>query len=229
MNNMSASQTTTTKPLRVEDHLDLVWKVARQVARRLPTGVRVEELVGAGTLGLMDAVARYREERCDRFIPYAEIRIRGAILDQLRAMDTAPRSVRRAARQLANVESGLRHRLRRAPETTEVAAVFGVDAGAIEKMRRAVVSVEFARDVDVEDAVAATARADDVCIDKEQLARLSAGIAQLPERLQQVLSLHYVDGLKLKEIGDLLDVTESRVCQIVKEAAKRLRAVINDD
>ncbi len=215
--------------LKVEDHLPLVWKVARQIARRLPRSVSVDELVGAGTIGLMDALSRYQEQRCDRFAAYAEIRIRGAIIDQLREMDTAPRSTRRARRALDDADRTLRFKLGRAPDINELANALGTDAAGIEKMRRNIHSAELVRDLDMDEQQGNQRGADAVCVDHELRERLTVAIAALPERNQQILSLYYVDELKLREIGELLDVTESRVCQLVRETAGKLRGSLGDD
>lgn len=216
----------------VAAHLPLVWKVARQVARRLPASIDVAELVGAGTVGLIDALDRYEVARCDRFAGYAEIRIRGAILDQLREMDWMPRSARNKAKRLSATSSALSQKLGRAPDASEIGEALGVDAAAVEKMRRDVLSAERAKDVDVDAgdvAVSAVASPFERIADREQGARLAAAIAALPERHQQVLSLYYVEDLKLREIGDLLGVTESRVCQVLKDVVARLRTAVIDD
>lgn len=213
-------------------HLPLVWKVARQVARRLPSSVDVEELVGAGTVGLIDALDKYEVARCDRFAGYAEIRIRGAILDQLREMDWMPRSARNKRKQLDAAQSQLANKLGRSADVSEVAEVLGVSSETVQKMRRDVISAERAKDVDVDAGdvgVSALASPFERLADREQGARLAAAISALPERHQQVLSLYYVEDLKLREIGELLGVTESRVCQVLKDVVARLRGAVIDD
>ena len=112
----------------LEPYLPLVWKVARQVARRLPAHVEVAELIGAGTIGLVSAMERYEPALCDRFAGYAEIRIRGAIIDQLREMDWMPRSARTKRKRLDSASAQLQHSLGRSPDTSEIARAMGLSA-----------------------------------------------------------------------------------------------------
>jgi RNA polymerase sigma factor for flagellar operon FliA len=240
MNSAIATTTSTQTPAQLararqaalSAQLPLVWKVARQIARRLPSSVDVAELVGAGTIGLMDAMERYEVQRCDRFGAYAEIRIRGAILDQLREMDWMPRAARTKRKRLESTASTLQHKLGRAPDASELAEALGTSVEGMEKMRRDVHAAERAKDVDVESgdvAVDGKASPLDNIADREQRVRLTAAIAALPERHQQVLSLYYIKDLKLREVGDLLGVTESRVCQVLKDVVARLRTAVIDD
>lgn len=184
-------------PGQVIDHLHLVHRVVRRMARRLPRCVSADDLVSAGTLGLMDALTRYDTGRAASFAPYAEIRIRGAILDHLRAMDWLPRSAR------ATVKAG--------------------DSDA------AIVSVEDVRE-DGFDTFATTLPLPSSAIEraerKEQLAR---AIGRLSQRDREILALYYVEDLTLKQIGEVLNVTESRVCQLHGAAVTRLRRQLADD
>jgi RNA polymerase sigma factor for flagellar operon FliA len=216
----------------IQEYIPLVRRVAERMARRLPSVVDIGDLISAGTLGLLDAAEKYDEERCDRFAGYAEIRIRGAILDELRAMDWVPRSVRSKGHQLHDAKSNLRQNLGRAPETEEVAEYLGVTAKQVNDMaldvsRIAVVAVE-----DVTVGGFARFAADETSVpefevDKvEMRTRVARAITQLPERERQVLSLYYIEELRLKEIGEIFCVTESRICQIHARAVKRLRGML---
>jgi len=209
--------------------LPLVWKVARTVARRLPSHIEVEELIGAGTMGLIDALGRYDAARCDRFAGYAEIRIRGAILDQLREMDWMPRTARRAARRLDETTARVGHQLGATPAAADVADALGVSVADYERMRRVVHQASVVHDVDLDQAEDGRKGAESAVIDREQLDRVAAAIAELPARQQQLLSLYYVEGLKLKEIGSIVGVTESRVCQLLRGVVATLRSVVTDD
>ncbi len=233
MNRSATAQTPGVPQLQVADdvseHLPLVWRVARQIARRLPASVNVAELVGAGTVGLIDAMSRYDLHRCDRFVAYAEIRVRGAILDQLREMDWMPRSARTKRKQLDATQSALQSKLRRAPDVAEVARALGTSIDGFERMRREVHQADIVRDVDAETVADSRVGPDRALEHRELRARLIAAIGALPERHQQILSLYYVDDLKLREIGELLGITESRVCQVRHDIIVRLRAAVTDD
>jgi RNA polymerase sigma factor for flagellar operon FliA len=216
----------------IQEYIPLVRRVAERMARRLPSVVDIGDLISAGTLGLLDAAEKYDEERCDRFAGYAEIRIRGAILDELRAMDWVPRSVRSKGHQLHDAKSNLRQNLGRAPETEEVAEYLGVTAKQVNDMaldvsRIVVVVVE---DVIVGGFVWFVADETSVSefeVDKvEMRICVARAITQLPERERQVLSLYYIEELRLKEIGEIFCVTESRICQIHARAVKRLRGML---
>ncbi len=209
--------------------LPLVWKVARSVARRLPSHIEVQELIGAGTMGLLDAIGRYDAARCDRFAGYAEIRIRGAILDQLREMDWMPRTARRTARRLEETTARVGHQLGVTPAAADVASALGVTVADYERLRRLVHQASVVHDVDLEQAADDRAGAVTTMVLREQRERLAAAIADLPARHQQLLSLYYVDGLKLKEIGVLFSVTESRICQLLRGVVSTLRTVVTDD
>jgi RNA polymerase sigma factor for flagellar operon FliA len=214
----------------LEEYLPLVWKVARQVARRLPAHVDVAELVGAGTIGLVSAMERYDPALCDRFAGYAEIRIRGAILDQLREMDWMSRSARTKRKRLDSTCAQLQNNLGRSPDASEIAGAMGLSTDQVERMRRDVISADVQRGVDLE----SSAVADDDSMPgtslehRELRARLQVAIEALPPRHQELLGLYYVEQLKLREIGEIFGVTESRVCQIHSQVIARLRESILD-
>lgn len=216
--------------------LAIVRRTAFRLVRRLPPNVELDDLVSAGTEGLLRVLDRYDPGRCPCFEAFAAARIRGAILDELRARDWRPRSVRAKGRQLAAVVSALQTRYGRAPDAQEVAEAMGIDLITYYRLKEDVdggVMVSLAgtvarggddalrleetlADPEGEAGIQAIGKAD-------TLRRLREGIAQLPPRERTVLSLYYYEELNLKEIAVILHVTESRVSQIRSQAIRRLR------
>jgi RNA polymerase sigma factor for flagellar operon FliA len=206
-----------------------IEKVARRLARRLPAHVEIDDLISSGVIGLMEAAERYDPKRVDRFEAFAEFRIRGAMLDDLRARDTLSRDMRRLSNELREATRKLESQLGRTPDQEELAETLGVDVEALyEKQQKlsgsSVVGIDDAGPDFLERTGDDTAPDPfEVTAHREALARLVSGIDDLPEKMQQVLSLYYCENLNLKEIGQVLGVTESRVCQIHGEATRRLR------
>ncbi len=210
------------------EHLPLVWKVARQIARRIPVHVELNELVGAGTLGLCAALERYDASRCDRFAGYAEIRIRGAILDQLREMDSMPRWARSGRKRIDAETHRLQNTLGRVPDSSELAEALGMTPVQMDRMRADVDSADVRSGVELDDCMS-TMQGPDAALELRELrARLAAAIEQLSPRQQQLLHLYYVDRLKLRELGVIFGVTESRVCQLHAQMVARLRDAMLD-
>jgi RNA polymerase sigma factor for flagellar operon FliA len=206
-----------------------IEKVARRLARRLPAHVEIDDLISSGVIGLMEAAERFDPERVDRFEAFAEFRIRGAMLDDLRSRDTLSRDMRRLSNELRDATRKLEAQLGRTPDHEEVAKRLGVGVDELYARQQklsgsSVVGIDDAGpdllertgDQSAEDPFEIASR-------REMMQRLVSGIGDLPEKMQQVLSLYYCDNLNLKEIGAVLGVTESRVCQIHGEATRRLR------
>lgn len=206
-----------------------IEKVARRLARRLPAHVDIDDLISSGVIGLMEAAERFDPKRVDRFEAFAEFRIRGAMLDDLRSRDTLSRDMRRLSNELREATRKLESQLGRAPDQGEIAEKLGVEMDELYARQQklsgsSVVGIDDAGpdflertgDESATDPFEATAH-------RETLGRLVAGIDDLPEKMQQVLSLYYCENMNLKEIGRVMGVTESRVCQIHGEATKKLR------
>jgi RNA polymerase sigma factor for flagellar operon FliA len=212
----------------LEEYLPLVWKVARQIARRIPAHIDANELIGAGTLGLCSALERYDASRCDRFAGYAEIRIRGAILDQLREMDSMPRWARTKRKRLEAATTHLHNTLGRAPDPSELAGALGMTPVQMDRMRVDIDRADVRGGVDLDDCMS-TVQGPEVALERrESRARLVAAIDKLSPRQQQLLSLYYGDHLKLRELGEIFGVTESRVCQIHSQVVAQLRHAVLD-
>ena len=210
----------------VVQHAELVKRIAYHLAGRLPASVEVDDLIQAGMLGLLEAAAHFAPDRGASFETYAGIRIRGAMLDALRKLDWAPRSVHRRAREVAATVRALENELWREARDVEVAARMQV---SLEEYHAIVQDAANCQVAGLDDATAG--RAVDPGPDpfrdaaEEDFRRgLALAIDGLPERERLVMSLYYDDELNLKEIGLVLGVSESRVCQLHGQALIRLRA-----
>ncbi|WP_139977514.1 FliA/WhiG family RNA polymerase sigma factor [Nocardioides litoris] len=202
----------------------LVKYVAGRVRSGLPQTVDSSDLVSEGVIGLMDAIERFEPERGWTFQTYAVPRIRGAIIDSIRAADWVPRSVRSKLREADAAQEALQVRLGRPPTPEEVAAEIGTTVQALRDLRDRASSVTHVE----EDEVAALddlAPAVDAALEDADTRRsLLAALATLPERDQVVIALYFFEGLTLGEIGQVLSVTESRVSQLRSRATASLRA-----
>ena len=220
----------------IERHMPLVRYFARRFSTALGEGIERDEMTSAGMLGLLDAVEAYDPEKGYRFSTFAAQRIRGAMLDELRRRDEAPRSVRRRQRRMAETEERLAVTLNRVPRHDEVAEVLGVDDGTLWSWKQdAARAVRFSledrvggdgageawqlRDVVAQEEPAA----DERLARRQEVERLEREMAGLDERERLVLRLYDFQEMKLREIATMLQVTESRVSQIRTRAIGRLR------
>ncbi len=213
----------------VVQHAELVKRIAYHLAGRLPPSVEVDDLIQAGMLGLLEAAANYAANRGASFETYAGIRIRGAMIDALRKLDWAPRSVHRKARAVAAVVQEIERRTGRDARDVEIAKGMGV---SLEEYHSIVQDAASCRIATLDDATAATAAGSEdpfrETADERFRSALAHAIDNLPERERLVMSLYYSDGLNLKEIGAVLKVTESRACQLHGQALVRLKARLAD-
>jgi RNA polymerase sigma factor for flagellar operon FliA len=223
---------------RAEDYVGVVRKVAYTMARRLPARVDVRDLISSGTIGLLDAIAKYDPTQNDNFEAYAEIRIRGAILDELRGLDWVPRSVRQKSHALEKKTRELEGALGRAPSEEEVAGSMALSIDAYFDLVNDVRAVTLMSLEDVLGAAGSGVIGSSTIVEEnplDQLCRrstanaLASALEQLPERERLVLSLYYLESMKLKEIGEILGVTESRVCQIHGQAIERLKDLLGGE
>ena len=220
----------------IETYLPLIKAVATALASKLPACVDADDLVSVGVMGLIDAIDKYNPDKCDNFKSYARIRIKGAMLDELRSLDWVPRSVRQVATQMDRKKRSLEQSLGRSVKGNEVADAMDVSMDRYHQLRNralgtGMVSIEdighdtsedqrsFLECLEDPDAV----RPDEETHRQEFMSHLGAAISKLPEREQFIISLYYLEGMNLKEIGAVLNVTESRVSQIHSKAIKTLR------
>jgi RNA polymerase sigma factor for flagellar operon FliA len=221
----------------------LVKYVAGRVGVGLPQNIEQADLVSYGIFGLIDAIEKFDLERAIKFETYAISRIRGAIIDELRALDWIPRSVRSKAREVERAYTTLEAELRRTPSEAEVADHLGIALGDLHHIFSQVsyvnvVALDEMLSVGGEKGDKLTLgdtledhRAEDpvLAFEGEETKFLLAGaINQLPEREKIVVTLYYYEGLTLAEIGKVLGVTESRICQMHTKAVLQLRAKLTD-
>jgi len=208
-------------------HAELVKRIAYHLAGRLPASVEVDDLIQAGMLGLLEAAANYSEGRGASFETYAGIRIRGAMLDGLRKLDWAPRSVHRKARAVAKAIRELESEYGREARDVEVAERMGMKLSEYHRIVEDSAGCQISSLTTEEGEMTLTDSSADPfrdVVDEDFRAALTEAIANLPERERLVMSLYYDDELNLKEIGAALRVSESRICQIHGQALVRLQA-----
>ncbi len=211
--------------------LPLVRRMAFRMARRLPPNVDVDDLIGAGTEGLLKAVHCYDRERFPDFEPYAKTRIRGAILDELRANDSLTRYGRSRMGEITTTIRTLQQELGRQPGEDEVAARLGMPLDQYQRLSGDLMrgpALHGFSSVSGDEAASTAAHPDALLADADLKQHLAEAISQLPERAQQVLGLYYQEECTQAEIGQILGVTESRVCQILGDATMRLRALMDE-
>ncbi len=213
-------------------HVGLVKRIAHHLAARLPSTVDVDDLMQAGMLGLLEASGNFDPDRGASFETYAGIRIRGAMLDDIRKNDWTPRSVHHNYRRVSEAIRAVENEEGRAAEAEEVAAKLGITLDEYHKILSDSASARlFSLDETIDDQgtqrpvpAADTDNPDDVLFQSQFRDRLIAAIDELPERERLLLSMYYEQELNMKEIGEVLGVSESRVCQIHGQAVIRLRS-----
>jgi RNA polymerase sigma factor FliA len=217
------------------EQMPAVRWMARRIHERLPQHVDLDDLVSAGTLGLLDAMKKYDPARKVQFRSYAQFRIRGAILDSLRTLDWSPRDLRRKGRAVEEVIRRLTARYGRAPLEPEIAREMGIELeeyqqllGELKGLEIGTLHVERSEDSGEEELAYVPGRQEDDplfrCLRGEMQERLAGAIDQLPERERLVVTLYYYEEMTMKEIGLVLGVVESRVSQIHSSAVVHLRA-----
>jgi RNA polymerase sigma factor for flagellar operon FliA len=233
--NMYQGVQETTEQL-IERHSPLVKRIAHHLLARLPSSVQLDDLIQAGLIGLIEASRNYDSSKGASFETYAGIRIRGSMIDEVRRGDWAPRSVHRNARRVQECVLQIERRTGRDATDREVAGVMGISLEEYHEIIQdsmcsklfsldELLSGEDGTETPVPSAVASPLERIQRNDMREALAK---AIAELPERERLVLALYYDEELNLKEIGQVLGVSESRVSQIHSQAAIRLRARLTD-
>jgi RNA polymerase sigma factor for flagellar operon FliA len=221
----------------------LVKYVSGRMASGLPAHVDEGDLISYGLVGLINAIERFEPEREIKFETYALTRVRGAILDELRSLDWVPRSVRARARQIERANAKLEHQLQRAPTDDEMAAelelsVAEFQAALLQISTSTVAALDelwtvgdsSGDQVSLLDTLTDENAPDPAAVihETELKERMAAAISRLPEREKLVIALYYYENLTLREIGEVLSVTESRVSQLHTKAVLRLRSRLAD-
>ncbi len=216
----------------------LVRRLGLQLVAKMPASVDLDDLIQAGMIGLLDAASRYKEDQGAQFETYASQRIRGAMLDELRSNDWLPRSLRRTSREVETAVHQVEQTLGRSASETEIAEHLKMPLDEYQSMlqdlhgSQLIYYEDFDRSADDEPFL------DRYCVDHsdplsalldESLrAALVEAIERLPEREKLLMSLYYERGMNLREIGAVMEVSESRVCQLHSQAVARLRTRLRE-
>lgn len=225
----------------IKEFAHVIRAMAHRLAFRLPAYLDAEDLISVGTIGLMDAMEKYDPNREAKFKTYAEFRIRGAMLDEIRSMDWIPRSVHERIGLLQKTHIVLLNRLGRPPLDEEVATELKMP---LEELDEFISRARGAVMISIDDLglqepdghkvvkmLADTHHPDPLStlVNERERESIAEAIQELPEKERLVLTLYYYEELTMKEIGELLKVTESRVCQIHTKAIVRLKAFLHAD
>jgi RNA polymerase sigma factor for flagellar operon FliA len=226
----------------IRQYAPLVKYVAGKVAASMPNTVEFEDLVGFGVFGLLDAIEKFDPDKNVKFKTYAVTRIRGAIFDELRSIDWVPRSVRQKTKEIEDAVVNLEAKLGRPVSDQEIASSMGVSEDEFMKTMLKISSTSVLSLNDVwysgddadkisigESIESPSSMNPDATVEREEVKRVIVqAINELPEKEKKVLVLYYYEDLTLKEIGQVLEVTESRVSQLHTKAILRLRAKLTN-
>jgi RNA polymerase sigma factor for flagellar operon FliA len=232
----------TAKDQLIVEYSGLVKYIAKKISARLPASIDLDDLISSGVIGLIDAIEKYDPSRDNKFKTYAEFRIRGAILDELRSQDWVPRSIREKSKLLEKCYSRLEHKLGRQATDEEVCTELNISQNEYHDLLNEVRSVSLLSYDDFSHFTATEKKSlhgvdsDDAKnmnpFNEMNIAHLKKVLANaiqdLPEKQRLVLSLYYYEDLNLKEIGKILEVTESRVSQLHTQAVLRLKTKLKN-
>jgi RNA polymerase sigma factor for flagellar operon FliA len=225
----------------IVEYAPLVKFIAQKIASRLPSNIELDDLISCGVIGLMDAISKFDSSRDNKFKTYAEFRIRGAILDELRSQDWVPRSIREKAKLVERAYAKLEKQFGRPATDDEMCKELNMKVEEFHEILNKSKTVSM---LNIDDS-ASFSRLDKKLMMgllenrrssnpfaavnfKNAQGKIKEGIKQLPEKQRLVLSLYYFEDLNLKEIGQVLDVTESRVSQLHTQAIMKLKAKLKN-
>jgi RNA polymerase sigma factor FliA len=223
----------------IKQYSPLVKRMAHQMLAKLPASVELDDMIQAGMIGLMDAMSRFEECQGTQFETFANQRIKGAMLDELRAGDWLPRSARKAQRDIESTIAKLEHKLGRTPSEAEIAKAMNLPIAEYQELLHDAKGTQlfyyddFGGSEDDDDFLARHAGDDDdepsaLLQEKRFRGALIQAIEDLPEREKTLMGLYYEQDLNFREIAAVMGVTESRVCQLHSQAVARLRAKVKD-
>ena len=221
-----------TELLPAVEYLPFVRRIALRLIRRLPSHVTLDDLMGAGLIGLLEAMQRYDPKRVPTFENFAEFRIRGAMLDELRSRDLMARDARIEAKKIEKCIINLSHEIGGQPDEKLIADRLGISTNELRQKLQKLTPVQVLsmNYLNAEGDYPGKEKTPfDEVSKQELLEKLRDGIKQLSKKQQQVFHLYYQEELTMKDIGLALEVTESRVCQILAEGTIRLRALLSED
>ena len=223
----------------IVQYIYLIRYVVGRVKVTLPATISIEDIAGYGVEGLINAIERYSPQKNTRFETYALIRIRGAILDRIRAQDFLPRSVRKKIKDVKNAQEKLKQELGRMPTTTEVATFLDMDPEKVnqllaedttmtslyDKRGNTEDSVEIIETIQDENKLNPQEKAEEQNVKQE----LEKALKRLPERERIIMVLYYQENMTLKEIGATINMSESRVCQLHAQGIMKLKNILSEN
>ena len=223
----------------IVQYIYLTRYVIGRVKVNLPPSFSIEDIASYGVEGLIDAIEKYTIERGARFETYALMRIRGNIIDKIRSQDFLPRSARRKIKEIKNVTEDLRMKLGRMPTTTEVANVLGIEKERVDEILAEDTSIFSLHDkkgtaedsVEIIDTIQDNNKLtpEEQMEEKDVKKELHNALKRLPERERMIMVLYYHENMTLKEIGEMINVSESRVCQLHAQAIMKLRKILSTE
>ncbi len=228
----------TVRDTLIVQYIYLIRYVVGRVKVTLPATISIEDIAGYGVEGLINAIERYSPQKNTRFETYALIRIRGAILDKIRAEDFLPRSVRKKIKDIKVAQEQLKQELGRTPTTNEIAKYMDTDAETVVKLLSEDTTITSIYDkkgtaedsVEIIDTIEDTNRLNpqEQAEEKNVKQELEKALLRLPERERIIMVLYYQENMTLKEIGDTINMSESRICQLHAQGIMKLKNILSE-